>query len=795
MSHRSVFSYTGLFSRKLLLPLLLMVGTLAVSISIWLWLEGKDRLRVRTITRVTAEQLSLRLQAWVDSRIQVMQYLAESVPPVTGSEEAYRAAALAILADYGGFQAMNWIDDHHVIRVIVPREGNETALGKDLFAHPFPQVRETIQEVIRRNRLLRTPRIELLQGGAGFATYLPIRDSQGKLLGFVNGVFRINDLVNTCFAEPELRKNFDFRFRESGGEVIYSHGPERDGRSDRFLQRVEVRVVDKPWTLEIAPSPVYLASLESVGGKVFLAGGILGALLLFLLSRMVLTRQQELVASEKRYRLLFEGSRDPIYLSTLEGRFLAVNPAMVDLFGFTREELLQVDIAALYENPEDRRLFLREVLEKRHIVDHEVVLKKKDGGKIICQITASLRVAFDGKVIGIQGIIRDITEKRELEQQLIQAQKLEAIGRLAGGIAHDFNNLLTAIMGNASLAMMHLPPGNPLEKNLKEISKTVERASALTRQLLAFSRKQIIDPKNMNLNRTLEKMREMLVSISGEDIRLEMDLDPELGVVYMDPSQIEQVVLNLVVNARDSMQEGGSLTIRTANVTPGGEEIGSLAGEGVRDWVLLSVSDTGCGISEEIRPRIFEPFFTTKDETRGTGLGLSTVYGIIRQNGGTITVESAVDRGTTFKIYLPRVEESAADPGKIPESELPSGKGESVLVVEDDDAVREMTADTLRVLGYRVTAAENAEKALGLFEERDGGFDLVLSDVVMPGMNGPKMVAAILEKNPDMKILYMSGYAENTIMKHGVPKQGMHFLSKPFRSGELAAKVREILDS
>jgi len=385
-------------------------------------------------------------------------------------------------------------------------------------------------------------------------------------------------------------------------------------------------------------------------------------------------------------------------------------------------------------------------------------------------------------------------ETRALEEQLRQSQKIEAIGQLAGGVAHDFNNLLTVIKGYGQMSLMGLKEGDPLKENIDEIQKAAEKAAGLTRQLLAFSRRQVLEVKVVDLNTALKDLDKMLRRMIREDVGLEMHLTEDLGSVKVDPGQIEQVVINLAVNARDAMPSGGKLTIETANVELDKEYARRHVAVTPGRYVMLSVSDTGVGMAKEVQEKIFEPFFTTKEKGMGTGLGLSTVYGIVKQSGGNIWVYSEPGQGTTFKIYLPRVNEPVEEIGKKALiEEVPTGN-ETILVVEDDEEVRKLAVRILEKQGYRVFMAKQGNDALSLCEKHDEPIHLIVTDVVMPGMSGRKLAERLKETHPEMKVLYMSGYTDNAIVHHGVLEPGIQFLQKPFTVESLSRKVREVLD-
>jgi two-component system cell cycle sensor histidine kinase/response regulator CckA len=637
--------------------------------------------------------------------------------------------------------------------------------------------------------------------------------------------------------------------------------------------------------------------------------------------------ENSLRESEKRYRALFEGSRDAIYITVREGEIVDANQSMIDLFGYSREEIIGLNARKTYVYPEDRKKFQQAIEREGYVRDYEIKLRKKDGTEMVCLLTATVRRA-DGNIAGYQGIIRDITEHKQvlnelrtekqrfetltenapfgmvmidkdgtyryinpkfrelfgydlndvpngktwfrktcpdpayrhhvistwisdlesfnfgekrsrtftvtckdgtekiinfipvqldmgenlmacedmterkrtememaaLEEQLRQSQKMEAIGRLAGGIAHDFNNLLTVIRGYSELLLVEHKEGTSPEGNIGQIKQAADQAADLTRQLLAFSRRQLMEMRVLDLNTVLRNLDKMLRRVLGEDVKLVTLLAEDLGRVRTDPGQMEQVVMNLAVNARDAMPSGGRLTIETANVEL--DEAYARAHISVPPgrYVMLSVSDTGVGMTQEVKERVFEPFFTTKEKGKGTGLGLSTVYGIVKQSGGNIWVYSEPGKGTTFKIYLRKVDEPLDElREKVVGEELPRGK-ETVLVVEDDEKVRKLIVEILRRQGYRVLEASHGDEALLIHEKHDGPIHLILVDVVMPGMSGSELVKRLTSLHPETKIVYMSGYTDNAIVHHGVLARGVNYIQKPFTMDGLTRKVRQVLD-
>jgi two-component system cell cycle sensor histidine kinase/response regulator CckA len=513
--------------------------------------------------------------------------------------------------------------------------------------------------------------------------------------------------------------------------------------------------------------------------------------------------EEALRKSEERFRQLFNYAPIAYHEFDTEGRITRVNQTELEMLGYTEEEMLgrpvwdflteTVWIEALKKRLTGE-LPAGQVLER--------TFRRKDGTIFPALIHERLIRDDEGKIIGIRSTIQDITELKKteermntLQEQLRQSQKMEAIGRLAGGIAHDFNNLLTVIKGYSQLSFFELKEGDPLRGNIDEIQKASQRASDLTHQLLAFSRRQILEFMVFNLNTILRDLDKMLHRIIGEDIELVYLLSDNLSKIKTDPVQIEQVILNLAVNARDAMPSGGKLTIETANVFLDESYTHSHADVKPGPYVMLSVTDTGCGMSQEVKERVFEPFFTTKEKGIGTGLGLSTVYGIVKQSGGDIWFYSEEGMGTTFKIYLPNVDEIPTElKEKEMEGELPLGN-ETILVVEDELSVRDLAARVLERQGYELLEASNGNEALRLVQEYAGEkIDLLLTDVVMPGMSGSELADRLRSSHAEARVLYMSGYTNNSIVHHGILEPGISFLQKPFSPEALARKVREVLD-
>ncbi len=513
------------------------------------------------------------------------------------------------------------------------------------------------------------------------------------------------------------------------------------------------------------------------------------------LEQRVEERTESIRRSEAKYRDLFEGSRDVIYVASMDGRLLDINPAGVELFGFeSKEEMLE--FVDLNRGIRDLPQLLERLEATGYLRDEELQLSDRKGNRLTVLATILARRDPDGGLDSMLGIVRDVTRQRVLERQVHEAQKMEAIGRLAGGVAHDFNNLLTAIIGYADLIRQSVPADDPLAAQLEQVRRAGRRGADLTRQLLAFSRRQVLKPIVLQLNDVVAEIEKLLRRVISEEIDLQTDLDADLRSVKADRGQVEQVLMNLAINARDAMPDGGTMLLATRNVTVEPGQTDGPPGLEPGPYALLEVRDSGIGMDEKTQDQIFEPFFTTKD-SGGTGLGLATVYGIVRQSGGRIRVISAPGAGSTFQIYLPSfAEHPDLEPKMQSIAGLPLGR-ETVLVVEDEPVVLAFVDQFLTRQGYRVLRANDGREALQVARLFEGRIDLLLSDVVMPRVNGIELSQAMMKSYPGIKVLLMSGYTGKRLAADAdaANLDRSHFLQKPFTAEQLGWKVRDVLES
>jgi PAS domain S-box-containing protein len=583
-----------------------------------------------------------------------------------------------------------------------------------------------------------------------------------KIFGYASGEELLSSPVtNRCFC-PEEHDAFIKRLKEEKSLTNYEHSMRRKDGSAVWLLR-NARLVEGQ---DGTPAVIEETLIDITERK----------------------------KAEEIFRTAFNANPEPITIATIaEGRYIDVNESFLRITGHQREEVIGHTSLELnfWKRSEDRAKLVEMLWEHGCVRDLEITYRTKSGEERMALDSAeALEIAGQECIIAI---LRDITEKKFLEKQLRQTQKMEAVGQLSGGIAHDFNNLLGVIIGYSEILEQRLPQNDPLRKECGQIKKAGQSAASLTRQLLAFSRQQVLEPKVLDLNSIVLHVEKMLRRLIGEDIDLKATLGAGLGCIKADQSQIEQVIMNLAVNARDAMPQGGKLLIETANVDLDEDYARRHHPQKPGAYVLLTVADTGMGMDAETQSRIFEPFFTTKELGKGTGLGLSTVYGIVRQSGGHIWVYSEPGQGTTFKIYLPRIKQPVRVEKPAPGMTESLRGAETILLVEDEDALRELTRILLEGGGYTVLEAERPDKAIEIAVRHGGPIHLMLTDMIMPGMNGRVLAANLAAVRPEMKVIFMSGYTGFT--HPGLADSGVTFLAKPYTRDSLLRKLHEVLES
>jgi two-component system cell cycle sensor histidine kinase/response regulator CckA len=636
------------------------------------------------------------------------------------------------------------------------------------------QIHRIRRELVQREELFR-----LISENA--ADLIAVVDMQG------------NRIYNSLSYEKVLGYSAEELRSSSSFEQIH---PEDRERVKEAAQEARVTGIGRPMEYRIRHKDGTWRTMESTASVIRNSKGEPEKLII--VNRDLTERKRAAEAlrrSEASARSMIVDAPYGIYRADMTGNFIMVNSALETMLGYkSQEALLEANLATnIYRYPAEHKKINELFLRDKRFKDVEVEWKRKDGTFITVRCSGWPAKGENSTYIEV--FAEDVTERRVLERQLRMAQKMEAVGRLSGGIAHDFNNLLGVIIGYIQVMKRDINPGNPSYEYAEEIEKASQRAVSLTRQLLAFSRQQVLEPTILNLNTLVSDMEKMLPRLIGEDIHLNLNLDPAIGQVKADSGQVEQVVMNLAVNARDAMPDGGKLTIQTANVDLDAafarEHQGSIPGQ----YVMLAVTDTGTGMDPETQAQIFEPFFTTKDRDKGTGLGLATVYGVVKQSNGYIAVDSKVGEGASFKIYLPRIEQAVARQSEVSQAPLTVRGSETVLLVEDAEPLRKLAHMFLKSNGYEVLVAVDGSDAQRVAAQSAGPIHLLLTDVVMPGINGRVLAERLAPSHPEMKVLYMSGYTDSFIAGHGVLEEGIHLLHKPFTEEALLRKVRELLDA
>jgi PAS domain S-box-containing protein len=778
------------------MPVVLFLITTALTLLLWRVMARSEERAIAVETQVTAEHVKRRLEAWFDARAAVLTLFAEAGPLGPGFlEDEFTARAQRVIQLYPGFQALNFIDEHWVIRQVVPLEANRAALGKDLHNHPSATVREALAYALEKRAVHRTPLIQLLQGEPGFALYAPIFLPDGSNAGFINGVFGVDELVDSCLDEVELRENFHLRLITPDQETAYRNYQEGYSGKRGTVVTLPVRIVDRDWQLEIAMSPEGIAWVSTNADEYLVAIGFALSLLLAFLLRAYQVRQAELAEGREGYRLLVENQADFLVKTDPEGLVVFASPSFCRFLGCQEADLLDRPFLDRV-HPEDlqtARDALTDIMISPHRVESEFRTQTARGERWTGWVGSSYQ-GSRGEFDGFVWVGRNVTRRRELEAQLRQSQRLQAVGQLAGGIAHDFNNILQAIQGYLELVMDGQPRDSETFEDLHQARLATDRAAVLVRQLLAFSRRQILKPVNLDLNQVVAGMRSMLGRVIGSSIPIQFEPQEDLGLVLADQGQLEQIIMNLAVNARDAMESGGQITIATSNQYLDEDFCRRHQGKTAGHYVRLDFSDTGVGMSREVLDKLFEPFFTTKESGSGTGLGLATVYGIVKQHEGMILVDSQEGQGSRFSIYLPTSEGAIEAEPAVLDSTASLGK-ETILFAEDEPMLRKLGTRILQSAGYQVLVATDGREAWQLYNDYQSHIDLAVLDVVMPNLDGRALAERIRARQPGLPVIFVSGYDSDTASGRKDPLPGSVRVAKPYNRNDLLTAIRKILDS
>jgi PAS domain S-box-containing protein len=781
------------YRQKFITPAIFFLGLLLVLI-LGIVSNKRDDERILLETRITAEQVKIRLESCVDSRAKQIRALASL--PWESSQQAidtWTDSASILLPIYSGVLAYNYVDPDWIIRVVYPPDTNQRALNANLRENANASVSRALAAAEGSSQLTRTDIIDLLQSGKGFAFYKKILSPEGQPLGFVNGVFRVQDLMDSCLSEKPLRNHFVFGLFEDD-DLIYSQPRSNMSLQSRYLVTLPVEMVGQPWRLSFAPLQSYLDATNSIVDEVGIGLGILMAFLLAIASRILLRQQSFLSEKEDKYRLLVENQTDMVVKVNPEGEFLYVSPSYCKTFGKPENELLGKQFLPLVheDDREHTQKSLDSLKHHPHTSYHEQRAMTKDGWRWLAWSNKAV-LDTKGEIEAITAVGRDVTEIKSLEENIAHSQKMKALGEMAGGITHDFNNMLQVIIGNIERLLLDDTLSQETKQTLEQICNVVVRAMNLTEKLSTLSRQEKTHKEAFDMNQLLAEMIVLLEHTFPASVSLSSVLAEQPLPVFADKAQIEQVLLNICFNARDAMESNGNISIITSRETLARSFLRQIPDVDPGEYCVIAIVDEGCGIEPDVIPRIFDPFYTTKASGSGTGLGLANCYSIVKQHRGMILVDSIPDSGSSFSVFLPMSQSEEELPREDPVAvhTLAKTQNKLVLVADDNVEILELTRSCLKYAGFETLGATSGSQALELFHQYRHEISLVVLDFVMPDTGGQETAEQIRLVDNDVKILFVTGYIPEDVNATLTEP----IIRKPYKRTEFLKTVEQLLSS
>lgn len=754
-----------------------------------------DNERILQETRITAEQVRIRIESCVNSMTRPIEVLADLRRNTRQQVlDTWTDSASILLPVSSGVLALNYVDPDWVIRVVYPPDSNQPALNARLREHEAPSISRALTAAEGSSRLTRTDIVDLLQSGKGFAYYKQILSPEGRPLGFANGVFRVQDLVDSCLSEKPLRDQFVFGVFEND-ELVFSQPQSDLSLQSPYLVTLPLNVIGQPWQLSFAPLPAYLAETDSILDEVGIGLGILMAFLLALASHVLLKQQTYLSEKEDKYRLLVENQTDMVVKVNPQGEFLYVSPSYCKTFGKADRDLLNKQFLPLVH--EDDRALTQQSLDSLkhppHTSYHEQRAMTKDGWRWIAWSNTAL-LDENGKIDGITAVGRDVTEIKRLEENIAHSQKMKALGEMAGGITHDFNNMLQVIIGSIESLLVGDTHIKATRHTLEQVCNVAVRAMNLTEKLSTLSRQEKSQREAFDVNQLLEELIVLLKHTLPASVALSADPTKNPLYIFADRVQMEQVLLNICFNARDAIESNGNIRITTAQQTIDSRFLKRITDMDPGEYCVITIEDDGCGMAPEVLPGIFDPFYTTKASGSGTGLGLANCYSIVEQHKGMIEVDSSPDSGSSFSIYLPLSQPNITALKENPVAKHALAKphhNKLVLVADDNAEILYLTQLSLQSAGFDTLAAEHGKQALELYHRHRDEISLIVLDFVMPTMGGQEVAEQIRLVDNDVKILFVTGY----IPEEETANLNEPIIRKPYQRTDFLKTIQQLLGS